>query len=437
MTETDIVIPAAAGTHGFDASGKLTAKKAAALRRAGFQFALRYLSRKSAPPDSDLTADEMNLILDADLALMAVQHVSKAGWSPSEELGTAYGHNAAAHARSVGLPAGTSVWLDLEEVDGKSTADEVIAYCNAWFEEVEAAGYTSGVYVGSNCILTGDQLYWQLKTKRYWKSGSTVPDIPHRGYCMVQHIIKNDEVGGVEICRDVTAIDGFGNAPMMARRSLAGDVAVPRRTTSPALSTAMLPSDAPSPAALASRAEEEAVLRTLARSRGLAEPMEALISFRNNSGAPLSARHWAIVNFNLRSSLPRLFVFDVRAATVRDYLCAHGEGSEGPTDDGFASVFSNVSGSNCSSLGVYRCAEPYDGGHGYSMRLDGLEPTNSHARARLIVVHSANYVSPQFIRQTGRIGRSDGCLVVESRYVTEVVNALMNGSLVMAWHSND
>ena len=153
-------------------------------------------------------------------------------------------------------------------------------------------------------------------------------------------------------------------------------------------------------------------MRELAASHDLSAPMEDLINFRNNHGAPMSARYWAIADFDLRSSEPRLFLFDVRDNRVQSYLCAHGIGSEGPTDDGFASVFSNVSGSNCTSLGIYRCAETYIGKHGFSMRLDGLEATNSNARARAIVVHGANYVSPEMIRQTGRIGRSDGCPAV-------------------------
>jgi hypothetical protein len=69
------------------------------------------------------------------------------------------------------------------------------------------------------------------------------------------------------------------------------------------------------------------------------------------------------------------------------------------------------------------------------MRLDGLEATNSNARARAIVVHGANYVSPDMIRQTGRIGRSDGCPAVENRFKTEIVNALTGGSLLLAWSS--
>ena len=51
-------------------------------------------------------------------------------------------------------------------------------------------------------------------------------------------------------------------------------------------------------------------------------------------------------------------------------------------------------------------------------------------------MHGADYVSPDMIRRTGRIGRSDGCLAVENRFVTEVVSELTGGSLLVAWSSN-
>ena len=55
---------AEAGTHGFDTNTKLTPKKSKALREAGYKFEIRYLSRKAKPPARDLTADELNIILD-------------------------------------------------------------------------------------------------------------------------------------------------------------------------------------------------------------------------------------------------------------------------------------------------------------------------------------------------------------------------------------
>ncbi len=417
--------PAKAGMQGFDTNTRLTATTAKALREAGFTFAIRYLSRKAKPPAKDLTAAELNIVLDAGLAVMAVQHVTPSDWTPSDTLGVEYGGNAAAHARAIGLAEKSSVWLDLEGIAAGTPANAVVAYCNAWFKEVESAGYTTGVYVGANSILSADELYLNLKTTHYWKSGSDVPDIPHRGYCMVQHIIPGDKVGGVAIDRNVTFVDAFGSAPMLVTRGPAMEMA--------ALASPMLAeSVAPGVPAVAAR-DDEAVLRELAASHELSVPMETLIGFRNNHGGAMSARYWAIADFDRKSSEPRLFLFDVRDSRVQPYLCAHGKGSEGPTDDGYANVFSNESGSNCTSLGIYRCAETYNGKHGFSMRLDGLEATNSNARARDIVVHGADYVSPEIIRRTGRIGRSDGCLAVENRFCTEVVSALTGGSLVLAW----
>ena len=60
--------------------------------------------------------------------------------------------------------------------------------------EVEGAGFVPGVYVGAGAILTGSELFWRLTTKHYWKSGSRVPDIPHRGYQLIQTIIRNDKI---------------------------------------------------------------------------------------------------------------------------------------------------------------------------------------------------------------------------------------------------
>jgi len=88
----------------------------------------------------------------------------------------------------------------------------MIAYCNAWFAEVEGAGFVPGVYVGARAILTGNELFWRLTTKHYWKSGSRVPDIPHRGYQLIQSIIRNDMIDDVAIDRNLTKNDNFGGS---------------------------------------------------------------------------------------------------------------------------------------------------------------------------------------------------------------------------------
>jgi len=174
-------------------------------------------------------------------------------------------------------------------------------------------------------------------------------------------------------------------------------------------------------------------LRTLGASVGVSEAVERLLAYRDRYRPTSNPRYWAVVNFGLHSAKPRLFVFDCVAGVVSSHLCAHGRGSEGPADDGYAEDFSNGDGSNCTSLGIYHCDVTYMGGNGKSLYLDGLEPTNSAARARHIVMHGATYVSPEVIHSTGRIGRSLGCPAIEMGDVEKVIPKLLGGSLLIHW----
>jgi len=115
---------------------------------------------------------------------------------------------------------------------------------------------------------------------------------------------------------------------------------------------------------------------------------------------------------------------------VDSYLVAHGRGSEGANN--IPSVFSNQNGSNSSSLGVYRTLGEYNGHHGRSLRLEGLEPSNSNVLARGVVMHTADYVSESFIRQTGRIGRSEGCFAIERSVGDTLINELKDGAYIIA-----
>jgi hypothetical protein len=64
---------------------------------------------------------------------------------------------------------------------------------------------------GPEAILTGDELYWRLKTRHYWRSASRVPPIPYRGDQMFQALAPSP-VPGISIDRDVTQGDRFGDA---------------------------------------------------------------------------------------------------------------------------------------------------------------------------------------------------------------------------------
>jgi hypothetical protein len=210
-----IVSAAARGAQGFDTDTALTPSSAGALTTTGFRFAVRYLSRAIPQAPGDLSVEEARTILGSGLALMAVQHCQRPGWLPSQALGEQYGATAEFNAQAIGLPPGVTLWLDLEGIAPYASAAETIAYVNAWTSQVAGAGYQAGLYVGANQPLNGDELYWRLKVTRYWRSASTVPDIPYRGYCMAQALAPSP-IDGISVDRNVVMADAFGGLPMWA-----------------------------------------------------------------------------------------------------------------------------------------------------------------------------------------------------------------------------
>lgn len=213
------VSQAPAGVIGFDSSDALTAVTARQYFNRGFRFCVRYVSHDEAVPSSyrNLTADEGQAIIDAGLALFVIQHPLAAGWVPTARLGQQYGQNAAIYAGNAGVPPGVNVFLDLEGVKPGTPDGDVIDYCNAWFAEIEAVGYVSGVYVAAAPGLSADELYWNLKTKHYWRGGSSVEagvpaDIPNRGYQLSQRIQNPGQSN--EFDWDVTKTDNFGSGVM-------------------------------------------------------------------------------------------------------------------------------------------------------------------------------------------------------------------------------
>lgn len=138
-----------------------------------------------------------------------------------------------------------------------------------------------------------------------------------------------------------------------------------------------------------------------------------------------------LADFSPASRAARLHLVDLKRRQVTSYLVAHGRGSD-PTHTGFLHRFSNDPGSNCTSEGAYRTADYYSGAHGHSMRVEGLEATNSNAMSRAIVVHGAWYVSDDMIKQHGMLGRSEGCFAVAEEDLPAVLDTLGPGRLLVA-----
>lgn len=150
------------------------------------------------------------------------------------------------------------------------------------------------------------------------------------------------------------------------------------------------------------------------------------------SCADPDAERLAVIDYSLPSSEQRMWVFDLHQHKLLfEELVSHGQGS----GDALAEAFSNTPDSHQTSLGLFRTMNSYYGRNGYSLRLDGLEPeVNDLAFERAIVIHGADYVSEDFIDQTGRLGRSQGCPAVRADVTYPLINSLKEEQYVFAYY---
>ncbi len=142
-----------------------------------------------------------------------------------------------------------------------------------------------------------------------------------------------------------------------------------------------------------------------------------------------------IIDYSLPSTQPRLWVLDLKHGKVLFHeLVAHGAGS----GDNYATHFSNTKDSRQTSLGLFRTSDTYEGGNGYSLRLEGLDKGfNDLAEERHIVMHGAWYVSPEQIRSHGRLGRSWGCPAVSQQTAQPLIDTIKGGTFVFSYSTAD
>lgn len=222
-----------------------------------------------------------------------------------------------------------------------------------------------------------------------------------------------DGAGPGAAAMPATSASKTSTAPVPAARTLSAS-AVPavRRTVAAPAAVAPLaaPGLEPAVAALAESAARNAV------ARGLAE----------------SPRTLTVIDYSLPSTAKRLWVFDLETRDVLFHeLVAHGKN----TGDNLATRFSNTLDSKQTSLGLFRTANTYVGSNGYSLRLHGLDRGfNDRAFDRAIVIHGAPYVSEDFARAQGRIGRSWGCPALDDDVSREVIDTIAGGDLVFAFY---
>ena len=150
------------------------------------------------------------------------------------------------------------------------------------------------------------------------------------------------------------------------------------------------------------------------------------------TGAVSAPETLTVIDYSKPSTERRLWVFDLKSKElVYEELVAHGQGSGA----NMATQFSNTDESHQTSLGLFVASETYIGKHGYSLRLDGLDRgVNDRARDRAIVIHGAPYVSEQFVKANGRLGRSWGCPAISAAVAKPMIDRVKGGGLVFAYY---
>ncbi|MBA2711563.1 MAG: murein L,D-transpeptidase catalytic domain family protein [Tatlockia sp.] len=139
-----------------------------------------------------------------------------------------------------------------------------------------------------------------------------------------------------------------------------------------------------------------------------------------------------VIDYSLPSNKQRMWVFDLgKEKLLYNTYVAHGRNSGMDTPK----HFSNKNSSKETSLGTFVTRDTYIGHKGYSLNLQGLERGfNDNAFSRRVVIHGAWYVEPEFIKRSGRAGRSWGCPSIAQTLAKPVINSIKGGSVLFAYY---
>jgi hypothetical protein len=143
-----------------------------------------------------------------------------------------------------------------------------------------------------------------------------------------------------------------------------------------------------------------------------------------------------IIDFSQSSKNKRLYIMDLQnKALLQNTYVAHGRN----TGEEYAKDFSNKIGSLKSSLGFYLTENQAKGSKvGLSLILNGLEKgINDNALKREIIIHGAGYATEEFIKKTGRLGRSFGCPAVPPDLIKRVVDLIKEGTCLFIYQKDD
>jgi hypothetical protein len=143
-----------------------------------------------------------------------------------------------------------------------------------------------------------------------------------------------------------------------------------------------------------------------------------------------------IIDFSQSSKNKRMFVIDLKNKLLLfNTYVAHGRN----TGEEFAKYFSNIAGSYKSSLGFYVTKNHATGASvGLSLIIDGVEKGfNDNAVKREIIIHGAAYATENFIKRTGRLGRSFGCPSLPPDLIKPVIETIEKGTCLFIYQQDE
>jgi len=182
------------------------------------------------------------------------------------------------------------------------------------------------------------------------------------------------------------------------------------------------------------------VVQPLSRPEALDDAFRSYFAFKAAHPDEVKKPYLYFVDYGQPGTAKRGYVFDMGSLTLVDgpFTVAHGKSSS-TTKYGIPTHFSNASGSNATSLGLYVTGSTYafhghSGGHGYSsigLVLNGVSKGfNDNAARRRVVAHGAPYVTPT------RAGRSEGCPAMEPDRAQRLLPKLADGAIVFLFAPN-
>jgi hypothetical protein len=138
---------------------------------------------------------------------------------------------------------------------------------------------------------------------------------------------------------------------------------------------------------------------------------------------PTNKRYVVLIDYSKSIDSERLYVVDVvKSSVILKSTVAHARRS----GNDIPYVFSNEPNTKKSSLGAYITKGTYYGSYGYSLKIKGMDKTNSNAENRYIIFHSTKLMKTKW---------SWGCFATPDGVNRKLIDIIKGGCLVYVYKS--